>query len=258
MKGKYLLLAAAVAAGLATCRNTPELRVGVFEQDVACPLAEGAADSISFRIRVEYPVAGCPDAVLEAVRTTIADRIFGGGELSDAARDYIDAAVADYRENAGDLLRWASEQGVDSAALNWEEQISGYVYDHFRDLLSYGIYTYSYQGGAHGLSALQGLVFDLADGSLVTESAFFIPGFREELSGLLTAHLREALPDDDAYEALFVKDIEPNGNFLVSEKGVTYIYGPYEIGPYYLGGIEVTVPWEEAEPLLARPGPDRG
>ena len=50
--------------------------------------------------------------------------------------------------------------------------------------------------------------------------------------------------------ALFVKDIEPNGNFKVSSNGVTYIYGPYEIGPYYLGSIEVTVPWDELGTLV--------
>jgi len=31
---------------------------------------------------------------------------------------------------------------------------------------------------------------------------------------------------------------------------VIYIYGPYEIGPYYLGSIEVTVPWEELGTLV--------
>ena len=58
------------------------------------------------------------------------------------------------------------------------------------------------------------------------------------------------MPDEDSYNALFVKDIEPNGNFKVSDEGVIYIYGPYEIGPYYLGSIEVTVPWEELGTLV--------
>ena len=31
---------------------------------------------------------------------------------------------------------------------------------------------------------------------------------------------------------------------------MTYIYGQYEIGPYYLGIIKLTLPWEELEGLL--------
>ena len=47
-----------------------------------------------------------------------------------------------------------------------------------------------------------------------------------------------------------VKDIEPNGNFKLSEEGITYIYGQYEIGPYYLGIIKVTIPWDELGDLV--------
>ena len=59
-----------------------------------------------------------------------------------------------------------------------------------------------------------------------------------------------AFSNPEDYDALFIKDIEPNGNFLVSEEGITYVYGQYEIGPYSLGIIEVTLAWEELEGLL--------
>ena len=87
-------------------------------------------------------------------------------------------------------------------------------------------------------------------GKLVNEADFFIPGYREALSGILSSHLRDALPDQESYDALFVKDIEPNGNFKLSEEGITYIYGQYEIGPYYLGIIKVTIPWDELGDLV--------
>ena len=67
---------------------------------------------------------------------------------------------------------------------------------------------------------------------------------------MLTSHLRDAMPDQESYDCLFIKDIEPNGNFKVSDTGVTYVYGQYEIGPYSLGIIKVTVPWEELGDLV--------
>lgn len=255
---RWILVLAAAWGCLAACDRGEALRTEVFECRESHALTEGSADSISVRIRIEYPVSGAPEEVLERIRATVAERTVGSGSLEEAARSYVDAALADYRENAGDLLRWAAEEGAGHGVLDWEQQVSGYVYARYGNLLSYGIHVYSYQGGAHGLSGDEALLFDLADGRLVPEEELFVPGFRDEMAALLTAHLREAMPDEDSYEALFAKDIEPNGNFRVSEKGITYIYNPYSIGPYYLGGIEVTVPWEEAEPLLAdrSPGSD--
>ncbi len=49
---------------------------------------------------------------------------------------------------------------------------------------------------------------------------------------------------------LFVKEIAPNGNFYITNKGVTYLYGRYEIGPYVIGLTRVTVPWAEIVDLV--------
>ena len=252
MRKRLCALAVGLAC-LAACDRDSGLRTEVFERQAAYALTEGSTDSITVQVRIEYPVSGAPEDVLETIRATVAERTLLGTDFASAAQAYIDESVAAYHENAGDLLRWAAEEGLSAASLNWEEQKNGYVYAQRGNLLSYEIFTYSFQGGVHGLSGTEALVFDLTDGHILTENELFAPGCRDELSALLTAHLREALPDDDAYEALFAKDIEPNGNFRVSGEGITYIYNPYSIGPYYLGTIEVTVPWEEAEPLLAAP-----
>lgn len=241
---------AAALLGLSACDRNEGFRTEVFECRESYALAEGSEDGLSLLIRIEYPVAGAAEETLDAIRSTISDHALGGPDLQEAARTYVDATVSVYRENAEDLLRWAAEEGIGTAALNWEEQKIGSVYACFENYLSYDIFAYSFQGGAHGLSGNEALLFDLTDGHLVPEDEFFIPGFRDELAGLLTDRLYESMDDADAYEALFAKDIEPNGNFRISQAGVTYIYNPYSIGPYYLGTIEVTVPWEEVEPLL--------
>ena len=248
---KWLLVLAAALSGLSACNRDEGLRTEVFERRESYALAEGQESSLSLHIRIEYPVAGAQEAALASICSTIAERTLGGPDLEEAARDYADAAVSLYRENAGDLLRWAEEEGLGSTVLDWEEQRTGSVYACYGHLLSYDVFSYSFQGGAHGLSGHEALLFDLSDGRLLTENDFFIPGFRDEMSALLTARLYESMDDADAYDALFTKDIEPNGNFRVSQEGVTYVYNPYSIGPYYLGIVEVTVPWEEVEPLLA-------
>ena len=49
---------------------------------------------------------------------------------------------------------------------------------------------------------------------------------------------------------MFLKEIEPNGNFSISDKGVTYIYNHYEIAPYSMGIIRITIPWEDLNDII--------
>ena len=123
-------------------------------------------------------------------------------------------------------------------------------HNEFYGISSFSAITYDYSGGAHGSTVERCLNFRLSDGSPVTETDLFIDGYADTLSGLLSARLGMAFSNPEDYDALFIKDIEPNGNFLVSEEGITYVYGQYEIGPYSLGTIEVSLAWEELEGLL--------
>ena len=51
-------------------------------------------------------------------------------------------------------------------------------------------------------------------------------------------------------EALWTEEIKPNGNFLLSEEGIVYIFNQYEIAPYAAGVIELTIPWDEVSDIL--------
>ena len=50
-------------------------------------------------------------------------------------------------------------------------------------------------------------------------------------------------------EMLFIQEVEPNDNFYITEDGVTFIYNHYEIAPYAMGIIKITIPWNELEGL---------
>ena len=251
---KIILVMPVLLLLVAACHKDNKLQTKVYEQSASYALTEGAADSISVQVRLEYPVSGADPEVIDVMtRIIIGQALMEDGSKPDiaaAVQRYIDVTVADYRETNLPLYGKVREEELEGTLLSWEDQVSGYFSGQHKDIISYDVYAYSFTGGAHGLAGDYVMNFNLKDGSLVGESDFFVPGYQEELGGLLTAHLRESMPDEDSYNALFVKDIEPNGNFKVSEEGVTYIYGPYEIGPYYLGSIEVTLPWEELGPLV--------
>ena len=243
-------LAILAAAGC----NDNVLKTGHFEMIETQPLAEGRTDSVTVSATIEFPESGlCGDAC-GRITEGIVRMSFGvaGNNVGDAARHWADSCVAEYRESGNDLLRYleGNDDGEPCSALSWENSVSGHIAGVHGDIISYIVSRYDYAGGAHGSTSETGINFDRNTGEAIGEDDVFKEDSREELRKLLSAHLQESLPDNDAYDALFIKDIEPNGNFIVTPAGVTYIYGQYEIGPYYLGIIKVTLPWEELEGLL--------
>ncbi len=222
--------------------------------DIKEALQPGLKDSVTVVADVEFPVSGLADSVKNRMNETIVEAAFGsdyaGMEIRQAADRWAADYVNEFKETNQELIK---EFGLDEnreGTLNWENNLNGYFSGRYEDIISYTVNNYVYAGGAHGSTTENSVNMNRTTGKLVNESDFFIPGYREGLSAILSAHLRESLPDQESYDALFVKDIEPNGNFKVGESGITYIYGQYEIGPYYLGIIKVSVPWDELGDLV--------
>ena len=111
---------------------------------------------------------------------------------------------------------------------------------------------YTFQGGPHGEGTMAPLVLDLNSGEVVEEADFFADGYERPVGALIRKRLPEALDGDeqllaDIYD---LESVAPNGNFEVTSAGVTWYFNPYDIAPYYMGVIRVTVPWNELTDYL--------
>ena len=168
--------------------------------------------------------------------------------VEKAMEAYIKENVDEYRKANLPLLE--ASEGMPHASLSWSDYITGAVAGSHGDILSYTMTKYTYTGGAHGMTSETALNFDMKTGSLLTEGDFFKEGYKEKLPALLSGHLASSLENPADTSMLFTREIGPNGNFMVSPEGVTYIYNQYEIGPYVMGAIRVTVPWDELEGLI--------
>ena len=243
----FLLLLCAISC------NDIALKTGHYELNETDALAVGRTDSISISTSVEYPKSGIRRQAREKICDSIARLCYGtdGNDIETAARQWADSCIAEYRKEGNELMMYLSDNGDSEpfAALSWERSLNGYIAGEHGDIISYIVSTYDFSGGAHGSSAELAFNFNRKSGEIIDEDDIFTEGSAVELSKLLSAHLQSDFAEG-TYNSLFIKDIEPNGNFIVSEEGVTYIYGQYEIGPYYLGIIKLTLPWEELEGLL--------
>lgn len=255
----------AVLLLLASCtgKKVSTLKMDCAEMSDEVELASDRQDLFNYNYRIEYPVSGASDEVLAKFTATILEASLGSDYMTYpvemAVQKYKDDRVAEYKEENLDLLKQLStllededeEDFRGDADLSWDETIEGEFSGAYKGVISYGVYTFKYEGGAHGNFSQVSVNFDEKTGDVIDEESFFIPGYEVQLGSMLSSHLSDSMENEEDYEFLFVKDIEPNGNFKVSNTGVTYIYTPYEIGPYSLGTIQVTIPWEEVAPIVA-------
>ena len=239
---------AAVAALSSCCGDFESGKIGISEK---FPLAEGRTDTLDVNISAEFPVSGLGRNAEMKVSAAIAEALFGEEYMSmnpEAAAEAYKTDLVD--EYLNENLPMTEIPELESSSLSWASHIQGNFTYTDENILSYTATRYTYSGGAHGMTAETAYNFDRNTGNAVTEENFFNEGYVGKLTELLTAHLPEALESPADTSMLFLKTIEPNGNFSIGNDGVTYIYNQYEIAPYSMGIIRISVPWEELDGLL--------
>ena len=219
------------------------LKTATYSDDQAMPLSEGQSDSLILSVSIEYPVKGAGDEVIGKIEDGILNTAFDMEEILGT----VEETATRYEDNLKDEYFNEYEDTEAVGVRSWEDRINGYFSGRYKQFLSYMVEYYGFRGGAHGINTMTSVVFDRKTGNTVPEEAFFTDGYKNPVAALIQAHLPEALEgDEEALKDIFEPDlIGPNGNYEVTQDGVTWYYQPYDIAPYYLGVISVTVPWKE-------------
>ncbi len=122
-------------------------------------------------------------------------------------------------------------------------------------IIALNVYMDNYEGGAHPIYANNYKNINLNNFSIITEDDIFVDGYKEKLTEIIKTKLLETSFKDYITEETTEEDIKsyfndfdkiaPNGNFLILDDGIKYIYNPYEIAPYAAGNFEVLIPNSE-------------
>ena len=233
-------------------------------------LAEGQENSLTFSIRYAYPVAvNASDEVLAKLQRAVCQTVLGDAFLDMRPRQAIEAYAAmkhnEYIQNNLPLLQeWAidhEDEPLGETLFNEELIISAApITDHLpltpnHLLWSYAMDVYEYNGGAHGNRYLLIQNYNLQTGDAVSEQDLFIDDYYEPLKALLLEALIVQTDEAETKKDLrrlgySVADVVPNENFYVTPEGITYVYNPYEIAPYAMGCIQISLPWDSIRHLL--------
>ena len=225
------------------------LKTETYSDEQAMPLEEGQADSLLMSVSIEYPVRGAGEEVLAKMEDGILNAAFDMEEILGT----VEETVTRYEDNLKDeyFNEYEGDES-DSGVRTWEDHVNGYFSGRHSNFLSYMVEFYGFRGGAHGMNTMTPVVFDRKTGEVVPEESFFADGYRDPVAKLIQAHLPEALDgDEEALAAVFEPTLlGPNGLYELTKEGVTWYYQPYDIAPYYLGVISITVPWKELKPYI--------
>ena len=126
-------------------------------------------------------------------------------------------------------------------------------------LLSYAVEYSDYEGGAHGSYRVTYTNIDLNGLVTLSEEDLFVPGYFNPLTEKIIAQLMKnydaTAPDSLLMRGFFtLEDIVPNNNFWLDGENIHYSYNQYEIAPYAMGVIDVSVPYSDLTDILLPDG----
>lgn len=164
------------------------------------------------------------------------------------------AFLADYaKELAGVPPKELAESGEGYNRSSETHLALAYLTDQLAVLASS---TYEFSGGAHGNYGTTFTTIDLKTGKVLTLADILTPAGKQKIPALLAAAFRKQYgvkPTESLQDAgLFEKKIELTNNCYLTATSLTFCYNPYEIGPYALGQIVISIPLSQLEGNLLR------
>lgn len=214
----------------------------------------------SCEINVDYPAAG-PEALLRSARAWICDNFDSMHDANLSLAAFKSAATAWGKERVDSAVCEVAEMESD----DYGYTMPGYEYDwtitniaNNQRYVSFEGRYYMYMGGAHGMSASDGVTFTVREGKALDWNNMFRPGYESRLRLLVIKHLMSDYFDVGTYgelsEYLFCEadDLQlPSTTPYFTDSGIKFVYGEYEIAPYSSGRPECVVPFRELASLLS-------
>ena len=203
-------------------------------------------------ISLEVVVAQGPEDIAENINAAIREHVVGLISNTEKPRPQTLEALAD---NFLKDYEIAAESFSEEPP--WEAYLNQNVYRQTQDLISIGITTEVFSGGAHGYKNLTFLNFDPMTGEKLTASDLFTPQFielaEEEFRKIQQIPAGENINSTGYWFENDTFHLPENIGF--TEEAIILVYNPYEIGPYATGDVYLEIPLEEAEPLLRKNNP---
>lgn len=265
----FLLAILSGSFTLFSCHNTASEGIGSFQFDSICInetvhlFADSTKPACNLTLKYAY-ISQSADSILEdSINTILRTQMLGDKywqtDNRNAVRSYADQYVETYRKDLEPMyLEDAANQGdsaITGAWYSYYKNLESEVIYYRQGLLVYQIDYDEYTGGAHGMYSTHYLNIDLYTKSILTLDQLFTGDYNDLLTDLIWNQLmadNQVTTRDELEEMGYgtTGDITPSENFYLSKDGITFYYNVYDITPYAMGPVTVTIPYQMMEHLL--------
>lgn len=122
-----------------------------------------------------------------------------------------------------------------------------------KGILSLTLINYAFSGGAHGLTIVKGLTFDIKNGRLYELKDLFKPD--SNYIKVLSEEVEEQIEDRNIQILEEFKSIKPNQDFYIADLSLTIFFQEYEIAPYSYGILYFPISIYEIQDIIDENGP---
>ena len=251
-----LVLLLAASGFFFSCGNIMNKNAGALEFDsiqvneTAHLFGDTAKPACNLIINLTYASKSSDEKMKDSLNTYFLSACFGEKYMNmtaeEAVKKYTEKYVSDYRKDLEPMYR-KDEQDKESAEdigawYSYYKGIESHVQLYTGHLLVYRIDYNEYTGGAHGIYMSTFLNLDLRTLAPIRLDDLFVGDYKEQLTDLLWNQL---MADNKVATRL-----TPTENFYLSKEGITFYYNVYDIAPYVMGPVKITLPYEMMQHLL--------
>jgi hypothetical protein len=228
------------------------------------------------RIEFVYPKTS-KDTKLKTIQQFFVKSMFGSSFEELEPEQAIDAYVSNYFNNYSkdadtyrgtvldmnelntlipDIDIHDNEHVMNDMFYSYFERLSDSITFNQYDIISFQVKQSNSKGEANSFYiSYSNYVLNLNTGYQILEGDIFIAGYDNAIQNMIITALIEqndvdTLEDLEDIGYFGIREIVPNKNFLINEKGITYTFNKGEYSAYQLDAPEVFLPYNIIRPLL--------
>lgn len=269
----FVITSLVLQLGFFSCTTKPSDFVVLLDSvsvDSVCPLFHThEKPACHFVLRMEVPYVEDNTSLSQSLQRFLASIPRQGafveefdGTVQSMADNYLHSYIMQYLSEGKEAIdSYGEDMQAAATWMSYEELSEGKVAYQEGAFLSYQFKIYSFMGGAHGNTVTTNRVFDMNSQSVVTLSNLFsdeaLDSVGEQIRQALATQNECQTVDELAQKGIFfsVSEVGPTDNFLLDDKGLTWLYDPYEIAPYAYGAVSVSLSWKDLVELIDAESP---
>ena len=272
MKKQYVSLLAVILAAsgfLFSCGDKMKKDTGSLEFDsiqvnkTVHLFGDTSKPACNLLINFVYPSKSSDELLKDTLDKYFIAACFGdkymGEKPQEVVKQYTETYISEYRRDLEPMYledeKDKENESSVGARYSYYKGIESHVQLYEKNLLVYRINYNEYTGGAHGIYMTTYLNFDLGLMRPLRLDDIFVGDYQEPLTDLIWNQL---MADNGAKTRAELEDmgygstgeIAATENFYLNKDGVTFYYNVYDITPYAMGPVVVSLPFQMLEHML--------